>query len=39
MGTTMTPGFDPRDFELGRRDALITAYPQARDRIFELTRA
>ncbi|HJQ84522.1 MAG TPA: cupin domain-containing protein [Candidatus Binatia bacterium] len=27
MGTTMAPGFDPRDFELGNRVALIREYP------------
>ncbi len=27
LGTTMAPGFDPADFELGNRDQLSKAYP------------
>ncbi|MGH9686433.1 MAG: cupin domain-containing protein [Candidatus Acidiferrales bacterium] len=27
LGTTMAPGFDPMDFELGRRELLSAAYP------------
>lgn len=27
LGTTMAPGFDPADFELGSRDELCKAYP------------
>lgn len=27
MGTTMAPGFDPADFELGNRDQLAAEYP------------
>lgn len=27
MGTTVSPGFDRRDFELGRREELMDAYP------------
>lgn len=38
MGTTMSPGFDPRDFERGNRDQLIAAYPGERARILALTR-
>lgn len=37
MGTTMAPGFDLRDFELGRRSALREIYPAAAARIAELT--
>ncbi|HKW13989.1 MAG TPA: cupin domain-containing protein [Candidatus Krumholzibacteria bacterium] len=38
MGTTMSPGFDARDFELGKRAILISSYPDARDAILKLTR-
>lgn len=38
LGTTMSPGFDPRDFDLGRRQALIAGYPAYRERILALTR-
>jgi len=38
MGTTMSPGFDARDFEIGNRASLISSYPQARDAILKLTR-
>jgi predicted cupin superfamily sugar epimerase len=27
LGTTMAPGFDPADFELGEREVLLQAYP------------
>jgi len=27
LGTTMSPGFDPRDYESGRREELIARYP------------
>jgi len=37
MGTTMSPGFDPKDFELGARDSLVAAYPGERERITGLT--
>jgi predicted cupin superfamily sugar epimerase len=37
MGTTMSPGFDPADFELGARDSLVAAYPRERERITALT--
>ena len=36
--TTMSPGFDHRDFELGARDVLLTGWPAAADRIRRLTR-
>ncbi|MEM6457174.1 MAG: cupin domain-containing protein [Acidobacteriota bacterium] len=39
LGTTMAPGFDFADFELGARDALTAAYPNAAASIAALTRA
>ncbi len=33
MGTTMAPGFDALDFEMGDRASLIHAYPAFRERI------
>jgi len=39
MGTTMAPGFDPRDYEGGVRAALIAAYPDQAERIRRLTRS
>jgi hypothetical protein len=38
MGTTMAPGFDPADFELGSRDNLSAAYPRYSPLIAMLTR-
>jgi predicted cupin superfamily sugar epimerase len=38
MGTTMSPGFDARDFEAGTRAALVSSYPSAIDDIVKLTR-
>jgi hypothetical protein len=38
MGTTMAPGFDPADFELGNRDELSTQYPRYSPLIAMLTR-
>ena len=38
LGTTVAPGFDSADFETGRRDELISAYPAFRERIVALTR-
>ena len=38
LGTTMSPGFDPADFELGNRDQLSTAYPMYSPLIAMLTR-
>ncbi|CAN5609916.1 cupin domain-containing protein [soil metagenome] len=38
VGTTMTPGFDLRDFELGDRGRLIAEYPSAVGLIKRLTR-
>lgn len=37
MGTTMSPGFNPADFEVGERQALISAYPDRRRLIERLT--
>jgi hypothetical protein len=39
LGTTMAPGWDPADFELGSRAALLAACPHRRDLIQALTRA
>ena len=39
LGTTMSPGFDRRDFELGDRATLIAAFPADRERIIEFTHA
>lgn len=38
MGTTMTPGFDPKGYELGDRTALIKAYPEYKKEIIMLTK-
>ena len=38
MGTTMAPGFDPQDFELGKRDDLSARYPNYAPLIAFLTR-
>lgn len=38
MGTTMSPGFDPRDFELGEREGLLRDFPGAAEMIRVLTR-
>jgi hypothetical protein len=38
MGTTMAPGFDPRDFELGRRAELLGRHPDQAGLIRALTR-
>lgn len=38
LGTTMSPGFDPADYEHGAREKLIEAFPEARDLITALTR-
>lgn len=37
MGTTMSPGFDPRDFEPGDRALLLKSHPYAHDLIHALT--
>ena len=38
VGCTVAPGFDFRDFELGRRDDLIEKYPELASLIRRLTR-
>jgi predicted cupin superfamily sugar epimerase len=38
MGTTVAPGFEPPDFELGAREALRREYPAFAELIRELTR-
>jgi predicted cupin superfamily sugar epimerase len=37
MGTTVSPGFHPEDYEHGDRNALIRSYPVARETILALT--
>jgi len=37
MGTTMAPGFEPGDIEMGTRAALAEAYPGHRDLVEKLT--
>jgi hypothetical protein len=38
LGTTVSPGFDPRDYEHGERERLVGEYPAFRDWITALTR-
>lgn len=38
MGVTLAPGFNPADYELGDRKALIKQYPGQKDMIEALTR-
>ena len=38
MGTTMSPGFDAADFEIGMRDELSVRYPDCAEMIAILTR-
>jgi predicted cupin superfamily sugar epimerase len=38
LGTTVSPGFDPRDFELGDRKALARSHPAFAEQIAALTR-
>jgi hypothetical protein len=38
LGTTMAPGFDPADFELGSRGELTARYPAYAELIAALTR-
>ena len=38
MGTTMAPGFDPRDYDTGKRDDLSAQYPAYASFISMLTR-
>ncbi|WP_417513909.1 cupin domain-containing protein [Minwuia sp.] len=37
LGTTVAPGFDFDDFEMGPRDALVPMYPDVAEMICELT--
>lgn len=39
LGTTMAPGFDPQDFELGERGVLAASWPEQAALIERLTRA
>lgn len=39
LGCTVSPGFDYRDWELGKRDELIKMYPQHRPIIERYTTA
>ncbi len=38
LGTTMAPGFEYEDFELGDRERLVKEYPVFRDRILRFSR-
>lgn len=38
LGTTVSPGFEFADYESGRRDQLVDAYPRFRDFIIALTK-
>ena len=38
LGTTMAPGFNPQDYEPGKRDALSAQYPNYAPLIAFLTR-
>jgi len=38
LGTTVAPGFDYQDFEVGEREELVAEYPQFAGMIRELTR-
>ena len=38
LGTTVAPGFDARDLEIGDRDLLLEQFPQWREDILEFTR-
>lgn len=38
LGTTMSPGFEPCDYESGERERLIAEYPQFKNLIRSLTR-
>jgi predicted cupin superfamily sugar epimerase len=37
LGTTMAPGFDPSDFELGSREQLLLSHPECAAQILVLT--
>ncbi|MDP3158039.1 MAG: cupin domain-containing protein [Archangium sp.] len=38
VGCTVSPGFEFSDFELGKRDALLAQFPEAREHVEALTR-
>ncbi len=38
LGTTVVPGFDFADYEAGRRETLLAAYPAFAEQILALTR-
>jgi predicted cupin superfamily sugar epimerase len=38
VGCTVAPGFEFEDFEMGKREELVTAYPQHREVVERLTR-
>ena len=38
LGTTVAPGFDYQDFEIGKRDELLGQFPMYKELILELTR-
>lgn len=38
LGTTVSPGFDYKDYESGRRDVLLKSFPEFRDWIIALTK-
>jgi predicted cupin superfamily sugar epimerase len=38
LGTTMAPGYDQADFELGSRERLLDSYPERAEEIYALTR-
>ena len=37
LGTTVSPGFEFEDFEIGRRSELVRLYPSEEERIIALT--
>ena len=39
LGVSMAPGFDPVDYSIGKRQALIDTYPERKELITKLTRS
>jgi predicted cupin superfamily sugar epimerase len=39
LGTTVSPGFEFKNFELGIRDNMLNSFPQHRDQVLKFTRA
>lgn len=39
LGTTVAPGFDYEDFEMGKREELVTEFPRFAEMIQQLTRS